>query len=52
LIQAALNDNKSLYGFHFTGHYGYINPLGFLEMIEITKNKDGNDCYLDEEGET
>ena len=31
-IQASLNNNHSIFGFHFEGNYGYIDNKGFLKI--------------------
>lgn len=30
MISESLNINKSIYGFHFYGNYGYVDNKGFL----------------------
>lgn len=29
-ISKALEDNHTIYGFHFSGNYGYVDSRGFL----------------------
>ncbi len=31
-IADALKDNHTIYGFHFTGHCGYVDNLGFYQV--------------------
>ena len=31
-ISEALENNQSIYGFHFKGNYGYVDNLGFLKV--------------------
>ena len=30
IIAEMLKDNHTIYGFHFAGHYGYVDNLGFF----------------------
>jgi NLR family CARD domain-containing protein 3 len=30
----ALKSNRTIYGFHFTGNYGYVDARGFLVVVE------------------
>lgn len=32
LFYKALKTNKTIYGFHFSGNYGYIDYLGYLQF--------------------
>lgn len=34
MIASGLEMNKTLYGIHFRGNYGYVNAKGFLIMTE------------------
>lgn len=38
-ISKALEKNKTIYGFHFSGNYGYVDSRGFL----IIDESDGSD---------
>lgn len=33
-IANALKNNRSIYGFHFSGNWGRVDPRGFLEVPE------------------
>ena len=33
-ISEALEKNKKIYGFHFSGNYGYVDSKGFLQLEE------------------
>lgn len=35
IISQGLVPNKTLYGFHYTGNYGYVDSRGFLIVKEI-----------------
>jgi hypothetical protein len=33
-ISESLKKNRSIYGFHFAGNYGYVDARGFLQIEE------------------
>lgn len=32
IISEKLHSNKKIYGFHFSGNYGYVDSKGFLKV--------------------
>ncbi len=45
LIAGGLENNHSIYGFHFVGNYGYINSKGFL-IVQESSTKDFSEMHL------
>ena len=39
IISEALVNNHTLYGLHYDGNYGYIDPKGFLKLIDVPDQK-------------
>ncbi len=41
-IANALKENHSIYGFHFSGNYGYVDPWGFLVIGDNEESESKN----------
>ena len=42
IISNSLKRNHTIYGFHFNGHYGYVDNLGFF-IVDKKTSKEYND---------
>jgi hypothetical protein len=38
-IADVLKDNHTIYGFHFAGHCGYVDNLGFYEVRQFVQDQ-------------
>ncbi len=46
-ISQALNDNHTMFGFHFSGNFGYTDEKGFLNVTSKNEKYFGRELLLD-----